>query len=411
MHAQNAKTPSRTRRPHAHAPPRNTDCLDESFFLTKIGGRNEKQKQQTPSSSFARSSIAFGCGLTRGGMASDPEPSLASLAMEAFVDDDFACAFELYTKVVEASPENASSWIQRSATLLKLARPTEALEDAKQAVALAPGNAKAHMRKGMALFELGRTNDARQSFLKARELDPMPRQLLQWLGKCGEGEISASDDDEKKPDASDTKPVTYAHQWYQSTTHVTLEIMARNIDAKDCLFDVTKDSVSVKIASSRFALSLTLFGEIDPARCTFSAAPSKLECRLMKSEPVQWTGLTIGERNGATQPLNFSDPSKPGGDAYPSSKAGYATKKITDWDKLESELTKEEEEEKPEGDAALNKLFRDIYGKADEETRRAMNKSFQESGGTVLSTNWSEIGAKKTEVQAPTGMEEKKYEL
>jgi suppressor of G2 allele of SKP1 len=131
----------------------------------------------------------------------------------------------------------------------------------------------------------------------------------------------------------------------------------------------------------------------------------------MKSEPVQWTGLTIGERNGATQPLNFSDPSKPGGDAYPSSKAGYATKKITDWDKLESELTKEEEEEKPEGDAALNKLFRDIYGKADEETRRAMNKSFQESGGTVLSTNWSEIGAKKTEVQAPTGMEEKKYEL
>jgi tetratricopeptide (TPR) repeat protein len=191
-------------------------------------------------------------------MASDPELSLASLAMEAFVDDDFACAFELYTKVVEASPENASSWIHRSATLLKLARPTEALEDAKQAVALAPGNAKAHMRKGMALFELGRTNDARQSFLKARELDPMSRQLLQWLGKCGEGEISASDDDEKKPDASDTKPVTYAHQWYQSTTHVTLEIMARNIDAKDCLFDVTKDSVSVKIASSRFALSLTL---------------------------------------------------------------------------------------------------------------------------------------------------------
>ncbi len=67
----------------------------------------------------------------------------------------------------------------------------------------------------------------------------------------------------------------------------------------------------------------------------------------MKSEPVQWTGLTIGERNGATQPLNFSDPSKPGGDAYPSSKAGYATKKTTDWDKLESELTKEEEEEQP----------------------------------------------------------------
>jgi suppressor of G2 allele of SKP1 len=39
-----------------------------------------------------------------------------------------------------------------------------------------------------------------------------------------------------------------------------------------------------------------------------------------------------------------------------------------------------------------------------------MNKSFQESNGTVLSTNWGDIGAKETTVQPPTGMEEKKYD-
>ena len=48
-----------------------------------------------------------------------------------------------------------------------------------------------------------------------------------------------------------------------------------------------------------------------------------------------------------------------------------------DWNKLEAEVKKDEKEEKLEGEQALQKLFRDIYGNADEDTRRAMNKSFQ----------------------------------
>lgn len=46
----------------------------------------------------------------------------------------------------------------------------------------------------------------------------------------------------------------------------------------------------------------------------------------------------------------------------------------------------------------------------DEDGRRAMQKSFVESAGTVLSTNWNDVGKGKVGVKPPEGMEHKQYE-
>ena len=68
-----------------------------------------------------------------------------------------------------------------------------------------------------------------------------------------------------------------------------------------------------------------------------------------------------------------------------------------DWAAIEKSLQAEAEEKK-EGEAALNEMFQKIYADASDDVKKAMNKSFSESGGTVLSTNWNEIGSSKTDV-------------
>ena len=73
------------------------------------------------------------------------------------------------------------------------------------------------------------------------------------------------------------------------------------------------------------------------------------------------------------------------------------------------EQAQEEKGELEFGDP-LNNFFKKIYGQGSEEQRRAMMKSFQESNGTVLSTNWEEVGQKPVECTPPDGMELKKYE-
>jgi hypothetical protein len=64
------------------------------------------------------------------------------------------------------------------------------------------------------------------------------------------------------------------------------------------------------------------------------------------------------------------------------------------WAKIEVELKKEEELEKKDPNRDLMEWFQDLYCAGDEDAKRAMKKSMQESGSTVLSTNWKEVAEK-----------------
>lgn len=76
------------------------------------------------------------------------------------------------------------------------------------------------------------------------------------------------------------------------------------------------------------------------------------------------------------------------------------------WDAIIDEFEKEEEKDKD-----VNELFKQIYQSGSEEVRRAMNKSFQESGGTVLSTNWDNVAKEKVQPKPPSSNDDNKEDV
>ena len=68
-----------------------------------------------------------------------------------------------------------------------------------------------------------------------------------------------------------------------------------------------------------------------------------------------------------------------------------------------------EEDPNVAGDSSVNTFFQKIFADADDDTRRAMMKSFQESGGTTLSTNWEDVKKSAVDVKPPEGSEWKRW--
>jgi suppressor of G2 allele of SKP1 len=101
--------------------------------------------------------------------------------------------------------------------------------------------------------------------------------------------------------------------------------------------------------------------------------------------------------------------------ASPETSTGTRKPPRKNWDGITTTILSSEKEKTTDedpnvgGDSTLNSFFQKIFGDADEDTKRAMMKSYSESGGTTLSTNWDEVKKSKVEVKPPAGSEWKKW--
>jgi suppressor of G2 allele of SKP1 len=151
-----------------------------------------------------------------------------------------------------------------------------------------------------------------------------------------------------------------------------------------------------------------LFGEIDEGKgAQVSVRSMKVEVTLTKKAALQWPSLECTDED-IVRALNNAAEAAAKPKVPPSAPLAYPNSKGRDWSKPIAD--EKEEEEKPSGDQALNQLFQRIYADGSEEQRKAMIKSYTESNGTVLSTNWNEVGTKKVDWQPPKGMEAKRYD-
>ncbi|GKZ36900.1 hypothetical protein AbraIFM66950_008164 [Aspergillus brasiliensis] len=288
-----------------------------------------------------------------------------------------------------------------------------------------------------------------------KELKGQLEELRGGKAGAGAGAVSAEQKESRKTEAKveekaevretqQQQPVKVRHEWYQSGETVVVTLYVKGVSKDKVTIELKEDSTSLQFplpSGAEYDFTLDpLFALIDPSASKVSVFSTKIEISLRKKTPGQkWSALesTTGPVTSAPQTTTTTatpttTTTQAQGPSYPTSSRHGAK----DWDKLASSLTqkskskdkksksssksKDEQGEGDDGDDgeasdaesinsdfgggdAVDSFFKKLYANADPDTRRAMVKSYVESQGTSLSTNWDEVGQGPVKVRPPSG--------
>lgn len=264
--------------------------------------------------------------------------------------------------------------------------------------------------------ELGKTAEASTTTNGTKEVATEPTATLQ-------------------PEGVQTPPSKIRHEWFQTNDTVIVTLFCKGIPKDKATIEIKRGSLDVSFplpTGSDFNLSLDpLFAAIDPSVSSYKIMSTKAEFTLTKSTPGQkWANIEgaqpIGTEESSADGDDTvkravqSDKSANTGPLYPtSSKSGPKN-----WDKVVNDLSKKPKKDAKEGEEGASEdagiedeegdpttnFFKMLYKGADPDTQKAMMKSYQESNGTALSTNWADVSKGKVETSPPDGMEAKKWD-
>ncbi|KAH7191991.1 SGS domain-containing protein [Fusarium flagelliforme] len=257
---------------------------------------------------------------------------------------------------------------------------------------------------------------------------------------AGLSDLGIKKSGEDVPAAAATKPAVVDNsppriQEFQNNDTMSVSIFSKKVNKEKLQVKFGSDSVSLDSVvwpdGSEKPLSFSLWGHINTETSTYRVTPNKVELTLKKRDPGMWKQLK-GEDNAnpvsektesmipaqeATKPVQAAKPpseassspstviqDKGKGPAAPetathptSSKAGKK-----DWDNIGADIDSDEEKD-------VNAFFKKLYKGSNPEQQRAMMKSFIESNGTSLSTDWNDVKDRTVETHPPEGVEARKW--
>jgi suppressor of G2 allele of SKP1 len=319
-------------------------------------------------------------------------------AGRSFIIGDFRTSIEFYSQIIEKDQNNFAAFLYRGSARINQEEYLLALEDFVLAEKIQPNSFELHYKKGQSLFLLDRFSEANETFKKALTLannNEQRQKLVTWSNKV---EIELEERGLHILDLPSN--IKVINSWYQTGTHVVLSIDS-NVNMSKYDFILEKKTIKITCPGNEKPVwEMNLSNSIVPESSKVTKKDHKAELNLKKEiDHFNWVTIDrtkVGEVVSNSQPI------------YPTS-----SKKKKDWNNLEKEINQQlAEDAKNDPNEGMMRLFKEIYGNASEETRRAMIKSFQTSGGTVLSTNWDEVKEKdyegKDRPEAPKGQEWKK---
>lgn len=338
-------------------------------------------------------------------------------AQDALNRNDYTTSKEMIDASLRNNPHSVKALLLKAQYESQLKNYVEALKDTDDALKYATGRrkdlAQVHYKRSCIYYRMKNYKDSFKEAVLARKYADSDTEIIMFYGVIArkyqktenytdsdvESKVKEVLEQESKPTQtsqaaievkSERKPAqpvapvakrqTLTTDWFEMSNSVDISVFIKGIEKESVEHLFERDSIDFKFKDAKgeeYAYSIPkLYSAIDPANSNYRVFGTKLEISLKKAESGTWKQLEAPEVQDTvrTIPKDNEEPSK----------------KI-DWSKFNVEDEDEEEAAEPID------FFQKLYADADEETRRAMMKSYVESNGTSLSTDWSEVSKKKVE--------------